>query len=112
VIETANIPAGEDDMPEEVADNDCVYVSMTDTGTGMSPEVIEHAFEPFFTTKGVGKGTGLGLSTVFGFVRQSGGAVRIRSRVGEGTTVEIYLRRAKVASPTEEAIRSAAGRAA
>jgi signal transduction histidine kinase len=112
VIETANIPAGEDDMPEEVADNDCVYVSMTDTGTGMSPEVIEHAFEPFFTTKGVGKGTGLGLSTVFGFVRQSGGAVRIRSRVGEGTTVEIYLPRAKVASPTEEAIRSAAGRAA
>jgi CheY-like chemotaxis protein len=59
----------------------------------MSPEVIEHAFEPFFTTKDIGKGTGLGLSTVFGVVRQSGGAVRIRSRIGEGTTVQIYLPR-------------------
>jgi signal transduction histidine kinase len=112
VIATANIHAGEDDVPEEVVDSDCVYLSMTDTGTGMSPEVVERAFEPFFTTKGLGKGTGLGLSTVFGFVRQSGGAVRIQSRVGEGTTVEIYLPRAKAAAPTEEAIGSAAGRAA
>jgi signal transduction histidine kinase len=112
LVETANIPAGEDDMPEEVVDNDCVYVSMTDTGAGMSPEVIERAFEPFFTTKGVGKGTGLGLSTVFGFVRQSDGAVRIRSRVGEGTTVEIYLPRAKLAPHTQDAIGSAPGRAA
>src|SRR6516162_1730393 len=98
LIETRNIPAGGDDMPEEVVDRDCVLVSMADTGTGMSPEVIAHAFEPFFTTKEIGKGTGLGLSTVFGVVRQSGGAVRIRSRVGEGTTVEIYLPRAKPAS--------------
>ena len=95
LIETQNICAGGDDMPEEVVDRDCVLVSVTDTGTGMSPEVIEHAFEPFFTTKEIGKGTGLGLSTVFGVVHQSGGAVRIRSRVGEGTTVEIYLPRAK-----------------
>ena len=98
LIETRNIPAGGDDMPEEVVDRDCVLVSMADTGTGMSPEVIAHAFEPFFTTKEIGKGTGLGLSTVFGVVRQSGGAVRIRSGVGEGTTVEIYLPRAKPAS--------------
>jgi PAS domain S-box-containing protein len=94
LIETANIAAGDNDMPEEVIGHDCVLLSMCDTGTGMSPEVIEHAFEPFFTTKAVGKGTGLGLSTVFGVVRQSGGAVRIRSRVGEGTTVQIYLPRA------------------
>jgi len=67
---------------------------MTDNGTGMSPEVIQRAFDPFFTTKEVGKGTGLGLSTVFGVMRQSGGAVKIRSRVGEGTTVQIYLPRA------------------
>ena len=94
LVETANIPTGSDDVPEEVVGQDCVLVSLTDIGTGMSPEVIEHAFEPFFTTKEVGKGTGLGLSTVFGVVRQSGGAVRIRSRVGEGTTVQIYLPRA------------------
>jgi signal transduction histidine kinase/ActR/RegA family two-component response regulator len=98
LIETANICAGNDDLPEEVVDHDCVLVSMTDTGTGMSLEVIEQAFEPFFTTKEVGKGTGLGLSTVFGVVRQSGGAVRIRSRVGDGTTVQIYLPRANGAS--------------
>jgi len=107
VIETANIHAGDGDLPEEVVDKDCVLLSMTDTGTGMSPEVIERAFEPFFTTKEVGKGTGLGLSTVFGVMRQSGGGVRIRSRVGEGTTVQIYLPRAKGVSKlvTENAIR-------
>jgi PAS domain S-box-containing protein len=98
LIETANIPAGDNDMPQEVVCHDCVLLSMSDTGTGMSPEVIEHAFEPFFTTKEIGKGTGLGLSTVFGVVRQSGGAVRIRSRIGEGTTVRIYLPRANTAA--------------
>ena len=94
LIETANIPAGNSGVPDEVGGRDCVLVSMSDTGTGMSPEVIERVFEPFFTTKEIGKGTGLGLSTVFGVVRQSGGAVRIRSRIGEGTTVQIYLPRA------------------
>ena len=77
-----------------MAGRDCVLVSMRDTGTGMSPEVVEHAFEPFFTTKEIGRGTGLGLSIVFGVVRQSGGAVRIHSRIREGTTVQIYLPRA------------------
>jgi signal transduction histidine kinase/CheY-like chemotaxis protein len=93
VIETANIRAGDKELPAEVVGHDCVLVSLRDTGTGMSPEVIERAFEPFFTTKEIGKGTGLGLSMVFGVVRQSGGAVRIRSRLREGTTVQIYLPR-------------------
>jgi signal transduction histidine kinase/ActR/RegA family two-component response regulator len=93
LIETANISAGSDELPEEVAGEDCVLVSLGDTGTGMSPEVIERAFEPFFTTKEIGKGTGLGLSMVFGVVRQSGGTVHIRSRLREGTTVQIYLPR-------------------
>ena len=98
LIETANIHPGSDELPTEVTGQDCVRVSLRDTGTGMSPEVIERAFEPFFTTKEIGKGTGLGLSMVFGVVRQSGGAVRILSRLREGTTVQIYLPRATEAA--------------
>jgi signal transduction histidine kinase/CheY-like chemotaxis protein len=94
LIETANINASSEELPEEIARQDCVLVSVRDTGTGMSPEVLERAFEPFFTTKEIGKGTGLGLSMVFGVVRQSGGTVRIRSRLREGTAVQIYLPRA------------------
>src|SRR6516164_7900224 len=94
LIETANIYASSDQLPDEMAGRDCVLVSLRDTGTGMGPEVIEHAFEPFFTTKEIGRGTGLGLSMVFGVVRQSGGALRIHSRSREGTTVESYLPRA------------------
>ena len=94
LIETANISASSEELPEEIARQDCVLVSVRDAGTGMSPEVLERAFEPFFTTKEVAKGTGLGLSMVFGVVRQSGGTVRIHSRLREGTTVQIYLPRA------------------
>ena len=76
-----------------------VRISVTDTGTGMPPDVIERAFEPFFTTKAVGKGTGLGLSQIFGFAHESGGEVGIESEVGRGTTVSIYLPRTTVEAP-------------
>jgi len=78
----------------DAADQRRVKLSVTDTGTGMSPDVIARAFDPFFTTKPPGKGTGLGLSQVYGLVRQMGGDVDIKSEVGRGTSVELSLRRA------------------
>ena len=79
--------------PQDVPPGEYVALSVADTGAGMTPEVTARAFDPFFTTKPLGEGTGLGLSMVYGFVLQSGGHVRLRSEVGQGTTVAIYLPR-------------------
>jgi PAS domain S-box-containing protein len=96
-IETGNIELDADDMAQraEAVPGAYVILSMTDTGTGMSSEALEHVFEPFFTTKAVGKGTGLGLSMVYGFAKQSGGHVTIDSEKGHGTTVKLYLPRTR-----------------
>ena len=77
----------------EVVAGQYVAVSVTDTGSGMAPDVIAHVFEPFFTTKPIGQGTGLGLSMVYGFAKQSNGSATIHSEVGRGTTVRLYLPR-------------------
>jgi CheY-like chemotaxis protein len=82
----------------DIRAGDYVKISVTDTGCGMPPEVLERAFEPFFTTKPVGKGTGLGLSQIFGFAHQSGGEVGIESEVGRGTVVSIYVPRTEAAA--------------
>jgi signal transduction histidine kinase/CheY-like chemotaxis protein len=91
-ISTANIPR-DTEKPVELAPGDYVAVSVADTGTGMTDEVLRKAFEPFFTTKPVGSGTGLGLSQVYGIAKQTGGSVSISTRLGQGTTVTVYLPR-------------------
>jgi signal transduction histidine kinase len=91
-LTTANIHLAHHEIGEAEA-GDYVRIDVTDDGCGMTPEVLDRVFEPFFTTKPVGKGTGLGLSQLFGFARQSGGEVAIKSAPGEGTTVSLYLPR-------------------
>jgi len=93
-VQTANSKLGPPETPEEPPAGEYVMIAVTDTGSGMTKEVLAKAFEPFFTTKEVGKGSGLGLSQVLGFAKQSGGGLRIETRPQEGTSVKVYLPRA------------------
>jgi PAS domain S-box-containing protein len=95
-IATRNIRSADPALPPELPRGDYVLVAVADEGVGMPPEVAAKAFEPFFTTKEIGKGSGLGLAQVQGVVRQFGGTVRLRSALGAGTTVEVFLPRAGV----------------
>jgi nitrogen-specific signal transduction histidine kinase/CheY-like chemotaxis protein len=104
VIETANreIRAGEE-ATGDIPPGHYAVLSVTDTGCGMDPKTLNHLFEPFFTTKEKGHGTGLGLSTVYGIVQQSGGHIRVKSALGEGTTFWIYLPRVEdVVAPADK----------
>jgi len=93
-ISTENVVLGEPGTAEAPPPGEYVMVSVSDTGSGMTEEVLARAFEPFFTTKEVGKGSGLGLSQVFGLATQSGGGVAIDTEVGRGSTIKVYLPRA------------------
>ena len=96
-VAAANVKLAANEVGD-IRPGEYVKISVSDTGCGMTPEVLEHAFEPFFTTKPVGKGTGLGLSQIFGFAHQSGGEVGIESELGKGTTVSIFLPRTEAAA--------------
>jgi len=93
-VSTGNVALGQPVHPEDPPPGEYIEICVSDTGSGMTPEVRAKAFEPFFTTKEIGKGSGLGLSQILGFAKQSGGGVRVDSKVGEGTSICIYVPRA------------------
>ena len=101
VIATEDREIGPDEAQEDMPAGPYVAISVTDTGTGMSAVTVERMFDPFFTTKPTGQGTGLGLSQVYGYVRQSGGFVQVRSAPGEGTTLTIHMPRHAMATSME-----------
>ncbi len=102
-IRAANMHADEGaGLPPEVSQGDYVMIEVADTGRGMPQEVLLRAFEPFFTTKPTGQGTGLGLSMAYGFVKQSGGEIVLRSEIGQGTSVRIFLPRSDAAPAAVE----------
>jgi CheY-like chemotaxis protein len=101
-LETSNAEIEHEPMrPEDPPPGDYVVLAVCDTGIGIPGDVLPRVFEPFFTTK-AGKGSGLGLAQVFGFAKQSGGGVRIDTRVGEGTSVKVFLPRAELAKADQE----------
>ena len=107
-VEARNVDAAIAAPFDDELDGEYVALSVVDSGTGISPDVLNRVFEPFFTTKEVGKGTGLGLSQVHGFAHQAGGRARIQSEVGRGTTVTLYLPRAVAAVAAPPAAKKAA----
>ncbi len=105
-IRAGNVGPGQD-LPPEVPKGNFIMIEVCDTGKGMPQEVLLRAFEPFFTTKPTGQGTGLGLSMAYGFVKQSGGEIVLRSEPGQGTSVRIYLPRSDAAPTAIEQVASA-----
>nr|WP_314564746.1 ATP-binding protein [uncultured Pseudomonas sp.] len=93
-LSTANLPEDAPERPEDLPAGDYVRVKVSDTGSGIAPEILERIFDPFFTTKPPGQGTGLGLSMVHGFVHQSGGQIQVDTTPGVGTCISLYLPRA------------------
>ncbi len=104
-IETANVTLSDENsaLQADVEPGYYVMLGVSDTGSGIAADTLEHVFEPFFTTKDVGKGSGLGLSMVYGFAKQSGGNATIYSELGEGTTVKVYLPRSAAKDDAAEA---------